>query len=43
VLELRPQFGIGNRHGFVRIDGQPFGFLANNPKHLGGAIGCRRW
>ncbi len=23
---------------FVRIDGQPFGLLANNPKHLGGAI-----
>ncbi|HEY8334419.1 MAG TPA: carboxyl transferase domain-containing protein, partial [Tardiphaga sp.] len=38
VLELRPQFGIGVITAFVRIDGQPFGLLANNPKHLGGAI-----
>ena len=38
VLELRPQFGIGIVTAFVRIDGQPFGLLANNPKHLGGAI-----
>jgi acetyl/propionyl-CoA carboxylase alpha subunit len=38
VLELRPLFGIGIITAFVRIDGQPFGLLANNPKHLGGAI-----
>jgi acetyl/propionyl-CoA carboxylase alpha subunit/acetyl-CoA carboxylase carboxyltransferase component len=38
VLELRPQFGIGIVTAFVRIDGEPFGLLANNPKHLGGAI-----
>ena len=38
VLELRPQFGIGIVTAFVRIDGQPYGLLANNPKHLGGAI-----
>jgi acetyl-CoA carboxylase carboxyltransferase component len=38
VLELRPQFGIGVVTAFIRIDGQPFGLLANNPKHLGGAI-----
>jgi acetyl/propionyl-CoA carboxylase alpha subunit len=38
VLELRPQFGVGIVTAFVRIDGQPFGLLANNPKHLGGAI-----
>jgi acetyl/propionyl-CoA carboxylase alpha subunit/acetyl-CoA carboxylase carboxyltransferase component len=38
VLELRPQFGIGIITAFVRIDGEPFGLLANNPKHLGGAI-----
>lgn len=38
VLELRPQFGIGIVTAFIRIDGQPFGLLANNPKHLGGAI-----
>jgi acetyl/propionyl-CoA carboxylase alpha subunit len=38
VLELRPQFGIGIVTAFVRIDGEPFGLVANNPKHLGGAI-----
>jgi acetyl/propionyl-CoA carboxylase alpha subunit/acetyl-CoA carboxylase carboxyltransferase component len=38
VLELRSQFGIGVITAFVRIDGEPFGLLANNPKHLGGAI-----
>lgn len=38
VLELRPEFGIGIVTAFVRIEGQPFGLLANNPKHLGGAI-----
>ncbi|MDB5504683.1 MAG: pyruvate carboxylase [Tardiphaga sp.] len=38
VLELRPDFGIGIVTAFVRIDGQPYGLLANNPKHLGGAI-----
>jgi acetyl/propionyl-CoA carboxylase alpha subunit/acetyl-CoA carboxylase carboxyltransferase component len=38
VLELRPQFGTGIVTAFVRIDGQPYGLLANNPKHLGGAI-----
>ena len=38
VLELRPLFGVGIVTAFVRIDGQPFGLLANNPKHLGGAI-----
>jgi acetyl/propionyl-CoA carboxylase alpha subunit len=38
VLELRPQFGVGIVTAFVRIDGEPFGLLANNPKHLGGAI-----
>jgi acetyl-CoA carboxylase carboxyltransferase component len=38
VLELRPQFGIGVVTAFIRIEGQPFGLIANNPKHLGGAI-----
>ena len=38
VLELRPQFGIGIVTALVRIEGRPFGLLANNPKHLGGAI-----
>jgi acetyl/propionyl-CoA carboxylase alpha subunit/acetyl-CoA carboxylase carboxyltransferase component len=38
LLELRPQFGIGIVTAFIRIEGQAFGLLANNPKHLGGAI-----
>ncbi|KAJ3178874.1 hypothetical protein HDU85_005071 [Gaertneriomyces sp. JEL0708] len=38
VLELRKGFGIGMITSFVRITGQPFGLIANNPLHLGGAI-----
>ncbi|MFV0281177.1 MAG: carboxyl transferase domain-containing protein [Rhodoblastus sp.] len=38
VLELRPTFGIGIVTAFIRIEGRPFGLIANNPKHLGGAI-----
>ncbi|MBJ7332478.1 MAG: hypothetical protein JHC95_21460, partial [Solirubrobacteraceae bacterium] len=38
VLELRPNFGVGMITGFARIDGQPVGVLANDPKHLSGAI-----
>lgn len=38
VLELRAEFGIGIVTAFVRIEGKPFGIIANNPKHLGGAI-----
>jgi acetyl/propionyl-CoA carboxylase alpha subunit/acetyl-CoA carboxylase carboxyltransferase component len=38
VLELRRDFGIGMITAFVRIEGRPFGLIANNPKHLGGAI-----
>ncbi len=38
VLELREAFGIGIVTALVRIEGRPFGLLANNPKHLGGAI-----
>ena len=37
-LELRPQFGVGVVTGFLRIEGRPFGLLASNPRHLGGAI-----
>jgi acetyl-CoA carboxylase carboxyltransferase component/biotin carboxyl carrier protein len=36
--ELRPDFGIGMITGFVRIEGRPFGLIANNCKHLSGAI-----
>ncbi|MEO7021310.1 MAG: carboxyl transferase domain-containing protein [Ktedonobacteraceae bacterium] len=38
VLELRRQFGLGMITAFIRIEGRPFGVIANNPMHLGGAI-----
>ncbi len=38
VLELRPHFGVGVVTALVRIEGRPFGLVANNPNHLGGAI-----
>ncbi len=38
VLELRPKFGIGMITAFIRIEGRPLGLIANNPKHLAGAI-----
>jgi acetyl/propionyl-CoA carboxylase alpha subunit len=38
VLELRAQFGPGMVTALVRIEGRPIGIIANNPKHLGGAI-----
>ena len=38
VLELRPNHGIGMITAFIRIEGRPLGLIANNPKHLGGAI-----
>jgi acetyl-CoA carboxylase carboxyltransferase component len=38
VLEIRRDFGIGIITAFIRIEGKPFGLIANNPKHLGGAI-----
>ncbi len=38
VLELRREFGIGIITALIRIEGQPFGLVANNVFHLGGAI-----
>jgi len=38
MLELRRQFGAGMVTALIRIEGHPFGLIANNPKHLGGAI-----
>ncbi len=38
VLELRREFGAGMVTSLARIEGRPVGVLANNPKHLGGAI-----
>lgn len=38
VLELRRDFGVGIITCLARVEGRPVGILANNPKHLGGAI-----
>ena len=38
VLELRREFGLGVITALVRIEGRPMGLIANNPRHLGGAI-----
>ena len=37
-LELRPRFGPGLVTGFIRIEGRPLGVMANNCKHIAGAI-----
>lgn len=38
VLELRSQFGISMITALVRFEGRPAGIIANDPRHLGGAI-----
>ena len=38
VLELRKDFGTGIITAFIRMEGTPFGMMANNTLHLGGAI-----
>jgi acetyl-CoA carboxylase carboxyltransferase component len=38
VLELRPNFGVGIITVLARVEGRPVGIVANNPRHLGGAI-----
>ncbi|HYC65863.1 MAG TPA: carboxyl transferase domain-containing protein, partial [Reyranellaceae bacterium] len=38
VLEIRKAFGLGMVTAFGRIEGKPIGIVANNPKHLAGAI-----
>jgi acetyl-CoA carboxylase carboxyltransferase component len=38
VLELRRGFGAGMVTALIRIEGRPYGLIANNSKHLGGAI-----
>ncbi|WP_411288498.1 carboxyl transferase domain-containing protein [Phenylobacterium sp.] len=37
-LELRGGYGPGMITGFLRVVGRPFGVIANDPRHLGGAI-----
>jgi acetyl-CoA carboxylase carboxyltransferase component len=38
VLELRDGFGRGMLTALARVDGRALGVVANDPKHLGGAI-----
>jgi len=38
VLELRREFGVGMITALLRIEGRPFGVIANEPRHLSGAI-----
>lgn len=38
LLELRAGFGAGILTALARIEGRALGIIANNPKHLGGAI-----
>jgi len=38
VLELRKAYGLGIVTCLIRIEGQPFGLMANNNQHMGGAI-----
>jgi len=37
-LELRPKFGPGMITGLIRVEGKPFGVIANNCQHQAGAI-----
>lgn len=37
-LQLRPDYGPGIITGFMRIEGKPFGVIANNCQHMAGAI-----
>ncbi len=39
-LELRGGFAAGMVTGLIRIEGRPVGLIANDPRHLGGAIDC---
>jgi acetyl-CoA carboxylase carboxyltransferase component len=38
VLELRAGFGAGIHTALARVEGRPIGVLANDPRHLSGAI-----
>ncbi|MGD0698348.1 MAG: carboxyl transferase domain-containing protein [Trebonia sp.] len=38
LLELRAGFGAGIVTALARLGGRPAGIMANNPRHLGGAI-----
>lgn len=38
VLELRGDYGVGIVTALVRVEGVPYGLIANSTRHLGGAI-----
>lgn len=38
ILELRPDYGVGIVTALVRVHGAAYGLVANNSRHLGGAI-----
>ncbi|WP_040796330.1 carboxyl transferase domain-containing protein [Nocardia higoensis] len=38
VLELRREWGVGVVTALVRVEGRPFGLIANDCHHLGGAL-----
>ncbi len=38
VMEIRSGFGLGMITALIRVEGRPLGVIANNPRHLGGAI-----
>ena len=38
VMELRSGWAAGMVTALIRIEGRPMGLIANNPRHLGGAI-----
>lgn len=38
VLALRPDYGVGIVTALVRVEGVPYGLIANSTHHLGGAI-----
>jgi acetyl-CoA carboxylase carboxyltransferase component len=38
VLELRREFGVGMVTALARVEGRPVGVVANDTRHLGGAI-----
>ncbi|MEQ8496945.1 MAG: carboxyl transferase domain-containing protein, partial [Gammaproteobacteria bacterium] len=38
VIEFRRDYGIGLITALIRVEGHAFGLIANDPRHLGGAI-----
>ncbi|MEX2482771.1 MAG: carboxyl transferase domain-containing protein [Gammaproteobacteria bacterium] len=38
VIEFRREYGVGLITALVRVEGHAFGLIANDPRHLGGAI-----